>query len=73
MLLVLFISCVFNFQKELLLRHQHEAASLYAIQKLEWELKLQELKLWDPKNPPQVPSCHVPMVEVDSDLDLLPT
>ncbi|XP_022092053.1 ankyrin repeat domain-containing protein 11-like [Acanthaster planci] len=59
-------------KEDLLQRHQHEAASLYAIQKLEWELKLQELKLWDPKNPPQVPSCHVPMVEVDRDLDLLP-
>ncbi|XP_033625773.1 ankyrin repeat domain-containing protein 11-like isoform X2 [Asterias rubens] len=59
-------------KEDLLQRHQHEAASLYAIQKLEWELKLQELKLWDPKNRPQVPSCHVPMVEVDRDLDLLP-
>ncbi|XP_041454893.1 ankyrin repeat domain-containing protein 12-like isoform X1 [Lytechinus variegatus] len=59
-------------KEELLQRHQHEAASLYAIQKLEWELKLQELKQWDSKSPPQVHSSHVPIVEVNRDFDLLP-
>ncbi|XP_072169393.1 uncharacterized protein [Diadema setosum] len=59
-------------KEELLQRHQHEASSLYAIQKLEWELKLQELKQWDFKNPPQVTSTHVPIVEVNRDFDLLP-
>ncbi|XP_030831008.1 ankyrin repeat domain-containing protein 12 isoform X2 [Strongylocentrotus purpuratus] len=59
-------------KEELLQRHQHEAASLYAIQKLEWELKLQELKQWDFKSPPPVHSSHVPIVEVNRDFDLLP-
>lgn len=59
------------FQEDLLKRHQHEAMSLYAVQKLEWELKLQEIKMWDSKKPPNI-SKHVPMVEIDRDFDLLP-
>lgn len=59
-------------KEELLQRHQHEAASLYAIQKLEWELKLQDLKQWDFKSPPQILSNYVPIVEVNRDFDLLP-
>lgn len=58
-------------KEDLLKRHQHEAMSLYAVQKLEWELKLQEIKMWDSKKPPNI-SKHVPMVEIDRDFDLLP-
>ncbi|PIK47734.1 putative ankyrin repeat domain-containing protein 12 [Apostichopus japonicus] len=57
--------------EDLLKRHQHEAMSLYAVQKLEWEVKLQETKMWDKKKPQNI-SRHVPMVEIDRDFDLLP-
>ncbi|XP_071814449.1 uncharacterized protein [Apostichopus japonicus] len=58
-------------KEDLLKRHQHEAMSLYAVQKLEWEVKLQETKMWDKKKPQNI-SRHVPMVEIDRDFDLLP-
>ena len=59
-------------QEDLLQRHQHEASSLYAMQRLDWELKLQELKMWDLKSPPKISEEHVPMVKVNREFDLLP-
>ncbi|XP_072013728.1 uncharacterized protein [Amphiura filiformis] len=59
-------------KEELLQRHQHESSSLYAMQRLDWELKLQDLKMWDPKSPPKITDEHVPMVQVNRDFDLLP-
>ncbi|XP_071957304.1 uncharacterized protein [Antedon mediterranea] len=59
-------------KEDLLRRHEHEASSLYAIQKLEWETRLQELHQWDVKSPPTINRTHVPVVLVDRDFDLLP-
>ncbi|XP_033118522.1 ankyrin repeat domain-containing protein 12-like [Anneissia japonica] len=59
-------------KEELLRRHEHEASSLYAIQKLEWETRLQDTHQWDMKNPPTINRTHVPVVLVDRDFDLLP-
>ncbi|KAH9502675.1 hypothetical protein Btru_074075 [Bulinus truncatus] len=56
----------------LLLRHHHEAESLYAVQKLDWEWKLKECGLCDHKNTPVIDDLHVPMVTVSDEFELLP-
>ncbi|KAI8791226.1 ankyrin repeat domain-containing protein 12 isoform X1 [Biomphalaria glabrata] len=56
----------------LLLRHHHEAESLYAVQKLDWEWKLKECGLCDHKNTPVIDDLHVPMVTVRDEFELLP-
>ncbi|KAJ1083918.1 hypothetical protein NDU88_004073 [Pleurodeles waltl] len=58
----------------LLMRQQHEAAALHAVQRMEWQLKVQEL---DPASHKslcvnEVPSFYVPMVDVNDDFVLLP-
>uniref|UniRef100_A0A8C2UJA9 Ankyrin repeat domain-containing protein 11 n=1 Tax=Chinchilla lanigera TaxID=34839 RepID=A0A8C2UJA9_CHILA len=58
----------------LLMRQQHEAAALNAVQRMEWQLKAQEL---DPAGHKtlcvnEVPSFYVPMVDVNDDFVLLP-
>uniref|UniRef100_A0A2K6NDW9 Ankyrin repeat domain-containing protein 11 n=1 Tax=Rhinopithecus roxellana TaxID=61622 RepID=A0A2K6NDW9_RHIRO len=58
----------------LLMRQQHEAAALNAVQRMEWQLKVQEL---DPAGHKslcvnEVPSFYVPMVDVNDDFVLLP-
>ncbi|XP_019391591.1 PREDICTED: ankyrin repeat domain-containing protein 11 isoform X1 [Crocodylus porosus] len=58
----------------LLMRQQHEAAALNAVQRMEWQLKVQEL---DPAGHKslcvnEVPSFYVPMVDVNDDFMLLP-
>ncbi|XP_004704555.1 ankyrin repeat domain-containing protein 11 isoform X2 [Echinops telfairi] len=58
----------------LLMRQQHEAAALNAVQRMEWQLKVQEL---DPAGHKslcvnEVPSFYVPMVDVNDDFLLLP-
>ena len=60
-------------QESLLLRHHHEAESLFAVQKMEWEWKLKELSLCDYKSKPKIDELHVPMVHVNDEFDLLPT
>ncbi|KAM8946765.1 ankyrin repeat domain-containing protein 11 isoform 2-T2 [Pelodytes ibericus] len=57
-----------------LMRQQHEAAALNAVQRMEWQLKMQEL---DPSSHKslcvnEVPSFYVPMVDVNDDFLLLP-
>ncbi|XP_063293710.1 ankyrin repeat domain-containing protein 11 [Pelobates fuscus] len=57
-----------------LMRQQHEAAALNAVQRMEWQLKMQEL---DPSSHKslcvnEVPSFYVPMVDVNDDFVLLP-
>ncbi|XP_053547633.1 ankyrin repeat domain-containing protein 11 isoform X2 [Bombina bombina] len=57
-----------------LMRQQHEAAALNAVQRMEWQLKVQEL---DPTSHKtlcvnEVPSFYVPMVDVNDDFVLLP-
>ncbi|XP_078527385.1 ankyrin repeat domain-containing protein 11 [Lissotriton helveticus] len=57
-----------------LMRQQHEAAALHAVQRMEWQLKVQEL---DPASHKslcvnEVPSFYVPMVDVNDDFVLLP-
>ena len=59
-------------KEDLLLRHHHEAESLYAVQKLEWEWKMKDVGLADHKNPAVIDDVHVPMVAVNDDFDLLP-
>ncbi|XP_064610916.1 ankyrin repeat domain-containing protein 12-like isoform X2 [Liolophura sinensis] len=56
----------------LLLRHHHEAESLYAVQKMDWEWKLKELGLCDSNSTPAIDELHVPMVQVNEEFDLLP-
>lgn len=56
------------------MRQQHEAAALNAVQRMEWQLKVQEL---DPASHKslcvnEVPSFYVPMVDVNDDFVLLP-
>uniref|UniRef100_V9K7S1 Ankyrin repeat domain-containing protein 12 n=1 Tax=Callorhinchus milii TaxID=7868 RepID=V9K7S1_CALMI len=58
----------------LLMRQQHEAAALNAVQRLEWQLKLQEL---DPSSYKslsifEIPEFYVPLVDVNDDLELTP-
>lgn len=55
-----------------MLRHHHEAESLHAVQKLEWEWKLKEAGLCDYKTTPAIDDIHVPMVQVNDEFDLLP-
>lgn len=64
----------FPVQTCLLMRQQHEAAALNAVQRMEWQLKVQEL---DPAGHKslcvnEVPSFYVPMVDVNDDFVLLP-
>jgi len=60
-------------KQDLVLRHHHEAESLYAVQKLDWEWKLKESGLCDHKNTPTIDDLHVPLVTVSDEFDLLPT
>ncbi|XP_027006546.2 ankyrin repeat domain-containing protein 12 isoform X1 [Tachysurus fulvidraco] len=58
----------------LLMRQQHEAAALNAVQRLEWQLKLQELDPATYKSTSifEIPEFHIPLVEVNDDFDLTP-
>ncbi|XP_041046641.1 ankyrin repeat domain-containing protein 11 isoform X2 [Carcharodon carcharias] len=58
----------------LLMRQQHEAAALNAVQRMEWQLKVQELDPAGHKSlcVSEVPSFYVPMVDVNDDFVLLP-
>ncbi|XP_043922472.1 ankyrin repeat domain-containing protein 12 isoform X2 [Protopterus annectens] len=58
----------------LLMRQQHEAAALNAVQRLEWQLKLQELDMSAYKSISiyEVPEFYVPLVEVNDDFELTP-
>lgn len=56
------------------MRQQHEAAALNAVQRMEWQLKVQELDPGVHKSlcVNEVPSFYVPMVDVNDDFVLLP-
>ncbi|KAG7277158.1 hypothetical protein CRUP_022621, partial [Coryphaenoides rupestris] len=58
----------------LLMRQQHEAAALNAVQRLEWQLKLQELEPATYKCTSifEIPEFYIPLVEVNDDFDLTP-
>jgi hypothetical protein len=56
----------------MLLRHHNEAESLHAVQKMDWEWKLKELGLCEPKAIPLIEEYQVSMVHVSDDFDLLP-
>ncbi|CAL8279153.1 unnamed protein product [Lota lota] len=58
----------------LLMRQQHEAAALNAVQRLEWQLKLQELDPATNKSTSifEIPEFYIPLVEVNDDFDLTP-
>ncbi|CDS42662.1 ankyrin repeat domain containing protein 11 [Echinococcus multilocularis] len=59
-------------KKKLLCRQLHEAESLMMVQKLDWEVKLKELHLYDHRMNifDQIPSQHVPLISVPSDFPL---
>ena len=59
-------------KEDVLLRHHHEAESLFAVQKLEWEWKLRDAGTCEYKSVPVIDDLHVPMVQVNDDFDLLP-
>lgn len=56
------------------MRQQHEAAALNAVQRLEWQLKLQELDPATYKSTSifEIPEFYIPLVEVNDDFDLTP-
>uniref|UniRef100_A0AAV2JV89 Ankyrin repeat domain-containing protein 12 n=1 Tax=Knipowitschia caucasica TaxID=637954 RepID=A0AAV2JV89_KNICA len=58
----------------LLMRQQHEAAALNAVQRLEWQLKLQELDpaMYKSTSIFEIPEFYIPLVEVNDDFDLTP-
>ncbi|MBN3324981.1 ANR12 protein, partial [Atractosteus spatula] len=58
----------------LLMRQQHEAAALNAVQRLEWQLKLQELDPAAYKSISifEIPEFYVPLVDVNDDFELTP-
>ncbi len=56
----------------MLLRHHNEAESLHAVQKMDWEWRLKEHGLCEPKATPMIDDLSVPMVHVSDDFDLLP-
>ncbi|XP_066575010.1 ankyrin repeat domain-containing protein 12 isoform X2 [Amia ocellicauda] len=58
----------------LLMRQQHEAAALNAVQRLEWQLKLQELDPATYKSISifEIPEFYVPLVDVNDDFELTP-
>ncbi|XP_048402222.1 ankyrin repeat domain-containing protein 11 isoform X2 [Stegostoma tigrinum] len=58
----------------LLMRQQHESAALNAVQRMEWQLKVQDLDPAGHKSlcVSEVPSFYVPMVDVNDDFVLLP-
>ncbi|OWF55154.1 Ankyrin repeat domain-containing protein 12 [Mizuhopecten yessoensis] len=60
-------------KESLLLRHHHEAESLFAVQKMDWEWKMKEMSLCDHKSAPTIDDLHVPMVQVNDDFELRPT
>uniref|UniRef100_A0A5K3FSH9 ANK_REP_REGION domain-containing protein n=1 Tax=Mesocestoides corti TaxID=53468 RepID=A0A5K3FSH9_MESCO len=59
-------------KKKLLCRQLHEAESLMMVQKLDWEVKLKELHVYDYRANvfDKIPSQHVPLIEVPSDFPL---
>jgi hypothetical protein len=56
----------------MLLRHHNEAESLAAVQRMNWEWKLKEFNICEPKATPPIDPMVVPMVHVSDDFDLLP-
>nr|XP_033789942.1 ankyrin repeat domain-containing protein 12 isoform X2 [Geotrypetes seraphini] len=58
----------------LLMRQQHEAAALNAVQRLEWQLKLQELEPATYKSISiyEIQEFSVPLVDVNDDFELTP-
>ena len=60
----------FLLQEQMVLRHHNEAESLNAVQKMDWEWKLQEINSGI-KVKPAIDDLHVPMVQVNEDFDQL--
>lgn len=58
----------------LLMRQQHEAAALNAVQRLEWQLKLQEMDPASYKSVTiyEIQEFYVPLVDVNDDFELTP-
>ncbi|KAK2717513.1 hypothetical protein QYM36_006332 [Artemia franciscana] len=58
-------------KESMLLRHHNEAESLHAVQKMDWEWRLKETGLCEPKARAIIDDTSVPMVQVSDDFDLL--
>ncbi|CAL4171542.1 unnamed protein product, partial [Meganyctiphanes norvegica] len=59
-------------KEHMVLRHHHEAESLHAVQRMDWEWKLKELRLIEHNQRPKIDDVQVPQVQVSDDFDLLP-
>merc|ERR1739838_673367 len=59
-------------KEHMVLRHHHEAESLHAVQRMDWEWKLKELRLIENNQRPTIDDVQVPQVQVSDDFDLLP-
>ena len=67
-------------KEQMVLRHHNEAESLNAVQKMDWEWKVNELSVGNPQQTPlpaphrqqmaQIDDLHIPMVHVSDDFDL---
>lgn len=54
----------------MILRHHNEAESLHAVQKIDWEWKIVELKLYSGHS--KIKEEHVPIVYVSDDFVIYP-
>merc|ERR1711970_1578513 len=57
-------------REQMVLRHHNEAESLNAVQKMDWEWKVNEITGGTGDGVPQMDDLHIPMVHVSDDFDL---
>ena len=57
-------------KEQMVLRHHNEAESLNAVQKMDWEWKVNEITGGTGDGVPQMDDLHIPMVHVSDDFDL---
>lgn len=59
-------------KEHMVLRHHHEAESLHAVQRMDWEWKMRELRMIEHNQRANIDDGNVPQVTVSDDFDLLP-
>lgn len=59
-------------KEHMVLRHHHEAESLHAVQRMDWEWKMRELRMIEHNQRANIDDVNVPQVTVSDDFDLLP-
>ncbi len=58
-------------KEQMVLRHHNEAESLNAVQKMDWEWKVNEITGGTGgESVPQMDDLHIPMVNVSEDFDM---